>query len=96
MTATKTNLKFSKNSWTVGYLKSNPPALASKHKVVWSVAVDEFLRRENFDFKKISLQKPLELSGKDFAKITRIFNTLLGKRNPPQPKPEVVSKQKSA
>lgn len=90
-----TTIKFSKTSWTVSYLKTNPPALAAKHKVVWGVAVDEFLRRERFDFKKISLQKPLELTSKDFAKITRIYNTLLGKRNPPQAK-EVSTDRKSA
>lgn len=78
------SVQFAKTAWTVGYVKANPPALAKGKKVIWGFAVDEFLRREGFDFKKKSLQKPLELNSSHFAQITRIFNTLLGKRNPPQ------------
>lgn len=89
-------IHFSKTAYTVSYIKNHPPALAKSYKVVWVAAVDEFLRREKFDFSKKSLQKPLELSSTEFAKIVRIFNTLIGKRNKPQAPSSVSQKKKSA
>jgi hypothetical protein len=82
----KTNLSFSKTTWTAEYLLKNPANFAKTNKVVWQLSVEEYLRRNKFSFQKKDLKKPLE--NVDFAKITRIYNTLMGKRNPPLPKSE--------
>lgn len=77
-------VSFSKTSWTAEYLLKNPANFAKKSKVIWQLAVEEYLRRSKFSFSKKDLKKPIE--NVDFAKITRIYNTLIGKRNPPMPK----------
>lgn len=78
-------LSFSKKTWTAEYLMKNPANFAKKNATVWALAVEEYLRRNKFSFSnKKNLKKPLE--NVDFAKITRIYNTLTGKRNPPASK----------
>lgn len=81
---TQSELTFSRTTWTAEYLMKNPATFAKTNKIVWQLAVEEYLRRNKFSFDKKDLKKPLE--NVDFAKITRIYNTLIGRRNPPMPK----------
>ena len=83
-----TPIQFSKDAYTAEYLLQNPPP--KRARPVWQAAVTEYLRRSNFSFSRKDLKKPIV--SVSFAQITRIYNTLLGVRNPPVP----VSKKKSA
>ena len=74
-------IKFAERIYTPEYLKLVPPAYAKKNKTVWKEAVDEYLRREHFSFTKLDFKKPLATV--DFGKLTRIYNTLIGRRNRP-------------
>lgn len=78
---TSTKLEFEKSAYTVNYIIANPSSFAKNYRSVWRVAVEEYLRRNKFEFNKKNLNKPLK--NINFPQIARIFNTLLGKRNPP-------------
>ncbi len=73
-----------KGVYTADYILKNPSSSGKKYPAVWQAAVEEYFRREKFSFDKKDMKKPLV--GVNFAEITRIMGTLLGKRNPPRPK----------
>jgi len=81
--AKKNNLTFVNRAYSIDYLLKNPPANSKGLKYVWQAAVMEYMNREGVDLtdKKI-YHKPIQ--GIDFAKVVRIFKTLVN--NKPAPK----------
>jgi len=79
----KTSLSFVSRAYSIDYMVKNPPASAKGLKLVWQTAVLEYMKRQGVDLTdKKNYQKPIQ--NISFSDITRIFNSLIGKRNPPK------------
>lgn len=87
----KTKIEFAKQVYTAQYIMENPSSFAKGYRQIWRVAVEEWLRRNNFEFNRKTVKKPIV--NVKFSQITRIYNSLLGVRNPPQPKQGVVGRK---
>lgn len=81
----KAKLSFVNRAYSIDYMVKNPPANSKGLKLVWQAAVLEYMKRSGVDLTdKKNYQKPIQ--GIDFSQITRIFNSLIGKKTATKPK----------
>ncbi len=75
--------------YKLDYILKVPPHFARSNKEVWKQAFTEYLRRKGIDINKIT-----KVDNVEWNEVTRIFNTLIGKKNPKRKEPKDYSKVK--